>query len=489
MGKAQDDVVVGRLKTILHEYVEEICRVFVDRAKEYQKGEPEIAAELRDAQTRYRKQADDAIEMIQRGDFTTTDLRHVAGTLYLTNLVLRWTLEQQTTSYRDLLALNRETGEKVIQARIRIEQGEEEEGFADLLKLVEKNRNYFPLLMTMGFIYLRTKKNLNYAMRYFEKAATSSPPIEKDHYQSLALQFLAYCHEGLDRHKNALSELTRAESVNPEDTGVLYSLSRMYGLLGQEEKSLAYFEKALRKHPAFYALALVDPAFKSVRRPMEMRMKTINKTFRELGRRFEQLLDKLIILYNRFKLEDFEPSLGREMRHIRAQLDAVRSGCYTGYRTGIIRFFVGSFPEFLHQVRDVMRQRKRYEEKVLREKLQKSRKKFIFFGWLLSPPLAIGAVAGVWFVEKPLLTWLPIQIPYLEYGLPLLGALTVVLIYTSWLRDIRKRGYVKLEVLREMELGWVSMESIEKSLKNFWMNEVAPNVEVVPVWVKREKNI
>jgi tetratricopeptide (TPR) repeat protein len=484
MPPVQNEDRISLLKRILHEFVDETIEVYAEREKEYKRGEPELAAELQDAQTRYRKQADEAIDLIQQGEFTLSDLKHVASTLFLTHLVLRWVLEQQTSTFRTILDSEREIGEAVEIARMRVESGDEN-GFADLIKLVERNRNFYPLLMSMGFIYLRYKKNLNYAMKYFEKAAASPPFIETDHYRCLALQFLASCHEGQNRNKNALTVLLRAESGNREDGSLIYSIARIYGSLGQEELALSYFERAIRKHPVFYAMALIDSAFTPIRASFEKRLKSYNRTFRELSKRFEQLLEKLMTQYERFNLEEFDPDLGREMQTVSKHFNSVKQGHYSGYRNGIVRFFIGSFPDALQSMRDVLLRKRREDEKRLVKRARTIAKRTKGFAWLLVPLAFGGAGAAVWMYQGPILVLLPMRFPYMEFALPAFAGLIAMIIISGWLAGFRKRSVVNMTRLGELSSAASAVELLEKNLGNFWLNEVAPHVDVSPVWARK----
>ncbi|MFH0882391.1 MAG: hypothetical protein V2A56_05345 [bacterium] len=484
MPAIQNENRISLLKRILREFVDETIEVYAERAKEYQRGEPELAAELQDAQTRYRRQSDEAIDLIQQGEFTLSDLKHVASTLFLTHLVLRWVLEQQTATFRTILDSEKEIGEAVEAARMRAESGDAD-GFNDLIKLVERNRNFYPLLMSMGFIYLRYKKNLNYAMKYFEKAATTPPPIETEHYRCLALQFLAACHEGQNRYKNALTVLLRAENNSREDVSLIYSIARIYGALGQEELALSYFERAIRKHPTFYSMALIDPAFVPIRVSFEKRLKSYNRTFRELSKRFEQLLDKLITQYERFNLEEFDPNLGREMQTVRKHFNSVRQGHYTGYRNGIVRFFIGSFPDVLQSMRGTLMRKRHDDEKRLVKRARTIAKRTKRFSWLLVP-LAFGGVGmAVWMYQSPVLIRLPVRFPYMEFALPVSAGLIAVMIISGWLAGFRKRSVVRFERLGELSSAASAVELLEKNLRNFWLNEVSAYVVVSPVWARQ----
>lgn len=473
------------IKRILREYVDETVKVYAERAREYERGEPELAAELRDAQQRYRRQADEAIDLIQQGEFSLSSLKHVLSTLFLTHLVLRWVLEQQTTTFRNILESAPEVGQAVENARIRVESGDDE-GFPQLIKLVERNREFYPLLMTMGFIYLRYKQNLTYAMKYFEKAALSPPSIETEHYRSLALQFLAACHEGQKHDKNALSVLLRAENGNGEDVSLVYSIARSYGSLGQEDLALSYFERAIRKHPAFYAMGLIDPAFNPMRTTFEKRLKSYNRTFRELGKRFGQLLDKLIVQYERFDLEEFDPALGRDMMNVRKHLSSVRQGHYTGYRDGIVRFFIGSFPNVLQTMRSTLMKKRREEEKQLVHRAKVIAKRIKVLTQIFVPISFLGAGGAVWLFQGPVIRLAPVRFPYMEFVLPVLAGVLLAIIVGNGLAGIRKKNVVRFERLGELSSGASAVEQLEKNLRNFWLNEVSSYVDVSPVWAKKQ---
>jgi tetratricopeptide (TPR) repeat protein len=384
------------------------------------------------------------------------------------------------------MALSMDTGLAVQRAQAIIEEGDLDTGFNQLLKLVAGNRGYYPLLMAMGFVYLRWKGNLSYAMKYFEKAAGSPPTVETNHYRVLALQFLASCHESQQRYKNALAVLQRAESAVPEDPSVAYSIARIYGFLDKERSAIDYMERALKNHPAFYTMALVDPAFETVRGPLESWLREQNKTFRKLARRFDQLIGKVLDVYESWDLHSFVPALDREMDRVGRQREMVRAGYYQGYREGIRQFYLGSFPEAVQTLQNVLLKKRKVDRRTDSLKRARRRKRARIVRWIITPPFMAVSAGSVWWYQWPVLERIPIAFPMMQYTLPGLAAVVALLLVLILRKNDKKDAEKAEERFVKMERAALQVENFEKNLRNFWLNEVAPNVNVVPLWVKSD---
>ncbi len=471
-----------RLRVVLHYFVNVMSETLQERSREVQDN-PEFAAELTSAAKRYRDQAHAAVEIIRDGELTLPDLRHVAGTLYLTNLTIRWVLEQQTEEFRKLMnSPSPDLARQIVLARERVEAGEVEAGFQDLLKLVEANRGHYPLLMIMGFIYLKYKKNLSYAMRYFEKAAHTSTPLEPEHYRGLALSFLASCHESKKRYKNALNTLLLAARGKDVDPSLLYDIARMYGCLGEEAKAQEYFNRAVRKRPEFFAMALVDQAFLPVREPIEKTAKEHNEIFRRIGRLFLELITPLIEPVEKYSLERDSKDLEREMRIARINIAMAREGCYSGYRVGVVGFFKGVFPEILDLVRRTLIRRGVRTRERIREHNRKVKRRFGILQAVFLPVAALAAGYGAYLAAPRLLPLLPLELPRGELLLAVLAGLVGVGLTALVLSVLRDRMVKSEGVIAEIRRAAEEVERLEPRLARFWREEVAPNVDDAPIW-------
>lgn len=475
---------IGSVQNILRRSVDELCGEFDRHALQYQRGGDNLAKELSVAGDRYRQQASEALKLIEGEEFTLRDLKHVTDTLYMTSLLLRWALEQHTTTYRKILAKNPAVSQALENARRRVDAGELDEGFADMLALVRQNRDFYPLLMSMGFFYLRHKGNLPYAMKYFEKAAISPPAIERKHYRVLALQFLANCEESQKHYKNALSVLQRAETRLPEDPSLRYSLARMHGYLGQDQYALEDLHKALRTHPAFFSMALIDPAFGSIRAPLERSLRQHKKTFQELGKRFDKLVSRIVELFEEKQLGEFSPALGREMDRVAQALLLVCGGHYFGIRKGINTFYHAHFPEVVQMMSTTMSRKAKRDRKTAEHRRFRNRRRLRTASWLLTLPAMGAAAVATWLYQAPALKLSPVSFTGMEFVLPALAALLAVFLVRKFLSLFKRNEKKAFRSADKLEHTSVQVDQLEKNLGNFWLNEVAPHVDSVPVWTK-----
>lgn len=475
------------LRTILKDFIAGMSATFQRAAETYAQTDDEIANELRFAAEVFPGQAKDAIELIQQGELTLPVLRRVLGTLYLTNITLRWVLEQQTTTYHAILdAAPGDLGKKIEAARMQIEAGDQEEGFKNLIGLVSDHRESYPLLMTTGFVYLKHKKNLAYAMRYFEKAAKNPPRQESNHYRSLALHFLATCHEGQKHYRNALNTLLLAVRKRIADAPLQYSIARLYAYLGEHESAINYFEQAVRSHPAFYAMAVIDPAFESIHEQLIERLRSFNARFRTLGATFEEQLEEILRVVERYELDDVSKEVRREVQRVASLQAMVGKRCYSGYRSAITRFFVGSFPEVLHTLQAALIRRQKQALKELQELQALALKRRKRLRLLLLPTVSLGAAALIYIFEGRLLDQLPVSFPFIDFVLPLVGIGFAVWIVLAAFGGRGTAGMREQIEIRAMETDRRSLAEREKQLAAFWKDEVALQVSDVPVWLEEE---
>ncbi len=482
---APQDPLIERLRKILHAYVEQMDKTFSSYVKVYRDEDGELAKELQMASKSYRKEAHDAVEMLRQGPLEIGDLKHVAGTLYLTSLILRWVLEQRTETYSKLL--NQPTvmvGEEILRAEVMVERGDVNRGFDRMLELVVENRRNYALLMSMGFVYLRHRKDLTYAMRYFEKAAQTPTDLEPVHYRSLALQFLATCQEGLGRYKNALNTLLHAEHAGDPEPSVLYSISRMYALLDNPRKAVEYFERAILRHSAFYAMALVDPAFEKMRDTVATRFREYNDIFRKLGRTFTGLANRLLEVGERFKLGQIRKSVGAEIKRVEGDVRRVGGGYYTGYRTGIMRFYQGSYPEVIYDMINALQDRIALLKKEMKQNARERRRKQVLWRGILSPLAFMGSAIVVYFAQSPLLELLPFSFPMMRFVLPLVVGFTAFQIAGGLVKTIFKPSdYEKKEIARARD-AQKELRTLVGRFRQFWDNDVSQHVDAAPLWEK-----
>ncbi|MBD3165634.1 hypothetical protein GF324_03485, partial [bacterium] len=316
--KVQVDVgapLLERLRAILAYFSRLMEERFESHALERVETDPQFAAELRAAAETYKEQAKQALQLIKSGAFTIKELKQVTGTLYVTNLTLRWVLEQQTDTFHRLLdSPNPSLGMQIRQARDRFEADGDHDSFEELLRLVSLNRSHFALLMIIGFLYLKKKKNVTFAMKYFEKAAQTPPTEDARHFRNLALEFLAICHEGKQQYKNALYTLLQAAKAGPLDSPMLFDIARMYGRLGDHEKAVEYFDQAVRKRPEFLALALTEGSFKTVKEKVENKAREHTEAFRELAEEFAGMVEPVLDIIERYHLERYSKRLHQSAR-------------------------------------------------------------------------------------------------------------------------------------------------------------------------------
>ena len=482
--KGLDPKLIKLISQILNEFVTKMSVSFRDEAEKFVEEDTEIANELIHASETFHSQASDAIEMIADGELTLSDMRRVSGTLYLTNLSLRWVLEQQTVTYRKLLAEAPDNlGSKIERARLLIETGAVEEGFRDLLALVEHHREFYPLLMTMGFVYLKVKKNLAYAMRYFEKAAKTPPRLESSHYRSLALHFLATCHEGQQRYKNALNTLLLAEKKHLADVSLQYSISRLYAYLNESASSMLYFEKVLKAHPAFYAIALVDPAYESIHLDLKAKVKEYSVLFHGFTDQFSSEIETVMMTVEAYDLQHVNPTLKRDVERLAALLPLIGKRCFSGYRTAIIRFFMGLYPEVLQDLQAVIMKRQKETLHEMRLRQISSIKKRRRLRLILSPLSVLATVVPIYLFQTPLLSVSPIRFPFDEFVLPILGGGLGLWIVLAILAGKGNAGVHEMVTLKALESSRRSLAETEKRLGVFWKEQVASYVDEVPVWI------
>ncbi|MCB2197845.1 hypothetical protein KQI63_00460 [bacterium] len=482
--KGLDPKLVKLISGILNKFVTKMSAAFRDEAEKFGIEDVEIANELQHASQAFSNQAADAIEMISLGELTLADMRRVSGTLYLTNLSLRWILEQQTTTYQTILNEAPDNlGAKIQRARLLIDSGAVDEGFRELLTLIESHREFYPLLMTMGFVYLKVKKNLAYAMRYFEKAAKNPPRVERSHYRSLALHFLATCHEGQKRYKNALNTLLLAEKKHLDDSSLQYSISRLYAFLNEPGSAIIYFEKAMRVHPTFYSMALVDEAYHGIREDLEMKLREFNGIFQELTAEFGEDISTLMHIVEAYDLQSTSPSLRREIERMTALLPLIGKKCFTAYRTALLRFFMGLYPEILQDLQAAIMLKQKEMLREIRLKRIAVLKRRRRLRTLFAPLAALLSAGPIYLFQDPLLAASPVLFPLIEFLLPLLGGGLAVWIVLALLGGKAATSAHDMVQLKTLETARRNLEEMEKKLGLFWKNQVAHHVDEVPVWV------
>ena len=483
--KGLDPKLVKLISGILNEFVTKMSANFRDEAEKFGLEDIEIANELLYASQSFSNQAADAIEMISQGELTLTDMRRVSGTLYLTNLSLRWILEQQTITYQTLLAEAPDNlGAKIQRARLLIDSGAVDEGFRELLTLVENHREFYPLLMTMGFVYLKVKKNLAYAMRYFEKAAKTPPRVERNHYRSLALHFLSTCHEGQKRYKNALNTLLLAEKKHLADSSLQYSIGRLYAFLNDPGPAMIYFERAMRTHPTFYSMALVDEDYNGIREDLENKLREFNGIFRELTTEFESDIGTLMHTVEAYDLQSVNPHLKREIGRMTALLPMIGKKCFTAYRSALLRFFMGQYPEILQDMQAAIMLRQKEMLREIRLQRVAAMKKRRRLRIIFTPLSVILSGVPIYLFQGTLLAASPVQFPFYEAVLPLLGSGLAVWTVLALLSGKGSAAVHEMVTLKALENARRNLEEMEKKLGAFWKNKVAHHVDEVPVWVE-----
>lgn len=483
--KGLDPKLVKLIAGILNKFVTKMSANFRDEAEKFGPEDVEITNELEYASQSFNDQATDAIEMISHGELTLADMRRVSGTLYLTNLSLRWILEQQTNTYQTILNEAPDNlGLKIQRARLLIDAGAVDEGFRELLTLVETHREFYPLLMTMGFVYLKVKKNLAYAMRYFEKAAKTPPHKERAHYRALALHFLSTCHEGQKRYKNALNTLLLAEKKHLDDSSLQYSISRLYAFLNEPGPAIIYFEKAMRAHPTFYSMALVDEAYHGIRDDLEMKLREFNGIFRELTTEFEGEVSTLMHIVEAYDLQGISPSLRQEIERLTSLLPLIGKKCFTAYRSALLRFFMGQFPELLQDLHAAIMLRQKATLREIRVRRVETLKRRRRLRLIFSPLSMLLSSVPIYLFQGPLLAASPVQFPFYELLLPLLGGGLSLWIVLALLGGKAATSPHDMVQLKALETARRNLEEMEKKLALFWKNKVAHHVNEIPVWVE-----
>ncbi len=475
-----------RLRKVLRYFVGLMKEMFVNRAKEYEAEQPEYANELYACAELYQRQALEAIEMIHSGEFTLQELKQVTSILYVTNLTLRWILEQQTDTYQKLL--NSPTpvlGQKIEQARYKIDTGDEDNGFDELLSLVSSNRNHYPLLMTMGFVYLKNKKNLNYAMRYFEKAAQSNPPLEPQHYKNLALSFLATCHEGKKHIKNALNTLLQADRAGNPDSPVLFDIARYYGQLGNSRKAMDYFDRAIRQRPEFMALALSDDSFDPVSESFNQNIQKHFTGFKSVADEFLALVTPIMEAIEKHKLEKMNKELERTVRVTRFNIAMIKKGHYSGYRLGMVGFFRGAFPEIIFDTSNSLLKRRLVLKEEIEEYNENLKKQTKSNKLIMTPIVALVVGAGSYYVMPNILPQLqavlPVTIPFLDIIIPGILAVVAGIVGLSMLSGRMKKRWRDLSQADTLLTKANAIRALEAPLRSLWQNKIMKEIDEAPL--------
>lgn len=474
----EDATIHERLRALLLYFVDLMKNSFLEKAHEIENEQPEWATELYAGAELYEKQSKQAIELIQQGEFTLEALKKVTGTLYVTNLTLRWTLEQQTTTFRKLMQNpSPVVAEQIEQAQNEVELGREE-GFNRLLELVSANRSNYPLLMIMGFIYLKKKKNITFAMRYFEKAAQTPTIHDPAHYRNLALSFLANCHEGKKQFKNSLNTLLHAERGGAPDSPVLFDIARYYALTGNARKAADYFDQAVRTRPEFIALALTEPSFEPIREPIDQQILHHYDTFKNLCNAFIPLLQPLLDVVDQFELERYSKELKRTMRVTRFNMAMIRKGFYSGYRMGIVGFFRGAFPEVLYAIKKALQAHARNGRKQIRNQNEELKKRVRTMKATVAPLVGLITGYGGFSSTDSVANLLPLSIPYFEWILAGVSAATGGVIALAFLGSYLKRNLRDEQTfVNRLKEEAAKLSPLEEQLRSFWIERVQPMID------------
>ncbi len=479
----EDLLYLDRLEQAIRKFAEEMKKHLHEKAAEMGENKPAYMLELQKAGDLYLEQADEAVKLLREGEYDHAEAERVAGTFCMTNLKLRWTLEQRTTTFRKMMNNpSIATGDAIREAVDKINAGNMNIGFTSLLDMVEENKHNYPLMMTIGNIYLR-KKNLTYAIRFFERAVQTPTLFDPNHYRNLALLFLAKCHEKNEHHTNALHTLLRMERVGEPEAQVLYNISRMYAQLGEEKKAISYFNRALRKRPEFFALGLVDEMFIPISDSIDLEFQRHTEEFSELASAIEKMVSKILQVSEYLDPENTPKEVILDGKIARKTLKCLQNGNYSSYRKGIIDFYKGAFPEIIDDVTESVFKRSNVIEGIIQKtntgELAKLSRSKTFY----SP--AIGIAAGVLAFLCILLVQhiLPsIQISFLPYLVSGLSIGLSVYLANGYFTNLyhsrcKNEGYVE-----DIRLGARQVQRMKEKLLELWNERISNEVEETMPW-------
>lgn len=120
--------------------------------------------------------------------------------------------------------------------------------FRDSLSLINKlennHKDNFELINLKGFILLRLYE-FEKSIEYFTKALLQ----KRDFFLTLCYRSSAYSEIG--NYENALSDLEKANCIEPNSHEILFSIGDVYSNLGNNDKAIEYFLKSIENKKNF----------------------------------------------------------------------------------------------------------------------------------------------------------------------------------------------------------------------------------------------
>jgi|GEM_PF-4936859 len=474
-------------KNHILDLLSEMNTALLEKAESLKDTHSSYVRELYTVRNIYIDQVQASIDNIENGEYSIGDFLHLSSTVYLSNLRLRWLLELQTRDFQKLIDdADSDIRKDLEKAHIEYYNGNDKTTLKLLHACVQKEPDNYPVLMTTGCYYLDVFNKPEIAIKFFAKSVKSANQLESDHFKILAVHHMVSTHVILDEKEKALALLQKLELKGRVSGPLFYSMAQLYAMLSQGEKALHYFQLALKRHPIYFSRAIMDPSFDGIRDEIHQKLDEYDSQFRVHGIEFRAKMNRLFEIADDFELVDFRPSLEKQLALIEKQLNRVNVDCFTGYRTGIVRYFQGTFPEVLYELGDTIIRKHAITLRKLRKKQSKAEKKTGLPYFVFMPIIGASTAFSVHFIQKPVIQSLNLDFPLSDIILPNLFpffmALAIMFIFVKTLRAIRMPSKREMNKIKEMGKVERELKKIEKELSEFWDQKISKLVEVTAIW-------
>ncbi|MBD3167233.1 tetratricopeptide repeat protein [bacterium] len=296
--------------------------------------DPLLAGEYLRAAGTWRKRGGRFMEMLKlRQVLGTKDVEELSAWLPPHDLDLRFDLERMTKPFEDTIRIGgEETADLFARGEAMCDRGDFDIGLNVLKKVVQRNSQYFPGHVILGYVYMMHHNDYENAANHLARALNFVPTQNADHFRAFILYLMGHSHYRAGRPGNALQAFRQVRRLSPATPGVLYHIARLYSQTGQTVDAMRHLENMLRVQPELFFLAMTDDGFKRVQ---DEALETFATLTGDLGTQTTQLMGKLmriVSLATKHNLHEDDPDLALRMQIAQRTDKLLKKNQFSVYR-------------------------------------------------------------------------------------------------------------------------------------------------------------